>query len=116
MGSIYLVDTVQAPGLAVDLEVIIPIALAISAFFFWVLSVIRKAHTTESTTGSEGLIGQLASAQANFAKYSKVFVNGEIWNANLVEGNAEEIKKGDKLEVLGVENNLTLSVKRIKKE
>ena len=77
---------------------------------------IRKAHTSEPTTGAEGLIGQFASAEPNFAKYSKVFVNGEIWNANLKEGNAVEIKKGDKLEVLGVENNLTLSVKRIEKE
>lgn len=116
LGSIYLVDTVQAPGLAVDLEVIIPIMLAVSGFFFWVLSVVRKAHTSGATTGKQGLIGQIASAERNFGENSKVFVNGEIWNANLTEGDATKIKKGDKLEVLGVENNLTLTVKLIEKE
>jgi len=116
LGAVYLVDTVQAPGLAVDLEVVIPIAVVISGFFFWVLSVVRKAHTSKSTTGAQGLVGRVASAQDNFAEYSKVFINGEIWNANLAEGDAAEIKKGDKLEVLSVENNLTLTVKTIEKE
>jgi membrane-bound ClpP family serine protease len=73
-------------------------------------TLIFKAHREKVTSGMEGLVGMKGEAKSDMAqgKEGSVFLNWEYWNA-LAE---EEIKKGDKVEVVSAEG-LVCRVKKV---
>jgi membrane-bound serine protease (ClpP class) len=73
----------------------------ISLFFIGVLSLVVKAQRTKIKSGLEALIGERGKALTDIlpGKTGKVFVHGELWNAE----SEEEIKKDEKIEVIRVE-------------
>ncbi len=110
IGAMYLVDVSQAPGLGVDLTIILPIAILFGASLLLIVTRANKALRSKVTTGIEGLVGQEGVATEQISSHGRVFVNGELWNAESGEG---LIEKDSKIEVLGVREGMRLSVKKI---
>jgi membrane-bound serine protease (ClpP class) len=60
-------------------------------------------------TGKEGLVGEIGVAQSDLEPEGKVFVHGELWNAEATE----KIVKGTKVKILEVMNNLKIRVSKL---
>jgi len=108
LGSMMLIDT-PYPFLKVSLNVILPVALSIASIFFFLVGAIVRAHVKKTTTGKEGLIGSIGSAETDIKKTGKVLVHGELWNAV----SNEEIDAGQSIKVIGVDG-LLLKVEKLK--
>ena len=106
-GSIYLIDVTEAPGLAVNLELIIPMAILTGVFLLGIVYAVTKAMGRKFETGNEGLLGLIGTATNNISDRGKIFVNGEYWNAVSDEG---IIEKGAQVKVEEVLPGLVLKV------
>lgn len=93
-----------------SLSVIIPAVLVTSGFFIFAMTMAIRARLTKPTTGLEGLIGETGIAALSLSPEGKVSIHGEFWNA--VGDQNQNIDKGDRVQVIGVDN-LKLKVKRI---
>jgi len=109
IGSIMLINA-PIPELRPSLTFIIPVALGISLIFIFLIFIAVRAHIKKVSTGKEGLVGEIGSALTRLNPEGKVFVSGEIWNAE----STEDIPKGSKVEVIEVMNNLKIKVKQTK--
>lgn len=96
----------------VDTWLVVLIAILITAFFVFAISLIVKAHHIQATTGSEELKGKTAVVKKALAPAGSVFYDGEIWNAEISDGSADE---GDKVQIDRIDG-LKLYVTKIKKE
>lgn len=105
IGSIMLINT-PIPELRPSLIFIIPVALGLSLIFIFLIVIAFRAHISKVHTGKEGLVGEIGIAQSDLNPEGKVFVHGELWNAE----SSEEIPKGTKVKVLEVMKNLRLKV------
>ncbi|MEZ4755164.1 MAG: nodulation protein NfeD [Bdellovibrionota bacterium] len=110
LGSIYLVDVSEAPGLAVNLKLIVPIALILGLSMLGVVYFVIKAMGRKFETGNEGLVGETGKAGTNISNKGKVFINGEIWNAVSEQG---IIEKDALVKVEAVLPGLVLKVTQI---
>jgi membrane-bound serine protease (ClpP class) len=101
MGALMLFQTKEVTGVQVSWYVLLPIVVFVVAIILIVGTLIFKAHREKVTSGMEGLVGMKGEAKSDMAqgKEGSVFVNGEYWNA-IAE---EDIKKGDRVEVVSVE-------------
>lgn len=107
MGSLMLFET-SAPFLKVSYAVIFPTVAALSAIFLFVITFAIRAQTRKVFTGKEGLIGLTCEASEDIENRGKVFVHGELWDA---ESN-EPVNKGEKVEVVGIEG-MVLKVRKL---
>ena len=105
IGSIMLIDT-TIPELRPSLKIIIPVAAGLSLIFIFLIVIAIRSQMNRVHTGKEGLVGEIGMAQSDLKPAGKVFVHGELWNAEATE----EIKKGTKVKVLEVKTNLVLKV------
>lgn len=116
LGLVYLVDTTQAPGLAVAAEFIVPIALVVGGFLLFVAKnaydVLRGSKSkSNNNTGSEGMISKFGEAVTDISKDDgKVAIGGEYWNAVT---NGEPITSGKSIVVVKVLPSLLLEVKNL---
>lgn len=108
IGSIMLIKT-PIPELRPSLKFIIPVAIGISLIFIFLIVIAIRAHIKRVYTGKEGLEGEIGVAQTDISPEGKVFVHGEIWNAETTE----EIPKGTKVKVIEVLKNLRLRVTKV---
>ncbi len=93
---------------ALAMSVFIPTVVAISAFFATVAGLAFRAQVQKPQTGAEAMIGMIGEVMHDLRPEGKVFVNGELWNAEA----DEEILAGEKVQVLSM-HNLKLKVKKI---
>lgn len=98
----------HVPGGRVSLWLIVLSALALGGYFLIVLRVVLRARHLPYVTGAQALLGQDGVATSDLALHGTVRICGEDWSA-IAE--AEPIKEGEIVEVLGVEG-LTLHVHR----
>ena len=105
IGSIMLIST-PIPELRPSLNFIIPIALGISLIFIFLITLAIRAHIKKVHTGKEGLVGEIGKAQTDIDLEGKVFVHGELWQAE----SSEKIPKGAKVQVVEVMDNLRIRV------
>jgi len=84
LGSIMLFES-PAEGLHASWKVIIPSVLATAAFFVAALTLALRAQLRKPTTGQEGMIGMEGTASSRLDPKGKVFVNGELWDAESSE-------------------------------
>ena len=105
IGSVMLIDS-PIPELQPSLKIIIPLAVGLSLIFLFLLFLVVRAHSRKATTGKEGLVGEIGTAQTDLSPEGKVFVHGEIWNAEA----AEPIAKGSKVRVTQVLDSLKIRV------
>ncbi len=107
LGSIMLFH--RAPGyLHLSFTTLVPTLIFISLFFVGVLSLVVRAQKSRVRMGAEAFIGEQAQALTDIepGRVGKVFVHGEIWDAE----SKERIKKGDSVQIVSVKG-LRLKVK-----
>ncbi len=105
IGSIMLIDA-PIPELRPSLKFIIPVAVGLSLIFLFLIIIAIRAHAKKVFTGKEGLIGEIGVSQSDLTPKGKVFVHGELWNAEA----DENIPKGTDVKVVEVLKNLKIKV------
>jgi membrane-bound serine protease (ClpP class) len=105
IGSIMLIDA-PIPELRPSLKFIIPVAIGLSLIFLFLIFIAVRALANRVHTGKEGLIGEIGVAQSDLTPRGKVFVHGELWNAEA----DQEIAKGEEVKVVEVLKNLKIKV------
>lgn len=108
IGSIMLINT-PIPELRPSLNFIIPVAIGISLIFIFLIALAIRAHIKKVYTGKEGLVGEIGKAQTDIDPEGKVFVHGELWQAESLE----RIPKGAKVRVAEVMDNLRIKVTKV---
>jgi membrane-bound serine protease (ClpP class) len=105
LGSLFLF---RGPAeFKVPLSLVLPLAVVIGVWNVFVVGKIIQARIRKPQGGPEGLIGEIGKAYTKISKKGKVFIHGEIWNAQ----SNQKIKKGEDVEVVAV-NGLRLTVKK----
>ncbi|MBP8645009.1 MAG: nodulation protein NfeD [Syntrophobacteraceae bacterium] len=107
LGSLMLF---RVPGHTTQLAmaVFIPTILTVSAFFVTVAALAFRSQIQKPQTGAEALVGLVGVVEKSIDPNGKVFVSGELWNAEA----DEPIPAGERVEVVSVEN-LKLKVQKI---
>jgi membrane-bound serine protease (ClpP class) len=108
IGSIMLIDA-PIPELRPSLMFIIPVAIGLSLIFLFLIILAVRVHMRKALTGKEGLIGKIGVAQTDLNPEGKVFVHGEIWNAEA----QQDIPQGAKVKVSEVLENLKINVTKV---
>ena len=108
IGSIMLINA-PVPELQPSLKFVIPVAMSLGLIFAFLVFLVIRAHARKVHTGREGLIGEIGVAQTDLRPEGKVFVHGEIWNAEATG----EISKGTKVKVIEVLENLRIRVQKL---
>jgi membrane-bound serine protease (ClpP class) len=108
LGAIYLVDVEAAPGLVVNYQLIVPLALVLGLFMLGIVSVAVKALKRRVTTGAEGLVGEIGQVVETVSSRGKIALHGELWNAYTAHG---VIEPGAKVRIKGMKD-LTLEVEK----
>jgi membrane-bound serine protease (ClpP class) len=106
IGSVMLVDLPKSI-LAISWKSILAVAALSGIFFFGVVSYAIKAQLSKVKTGKEGIVGETGVARTDVSTQGKVFLHGELWNAQ----SEEPIGRGEKVVVTGVDG-LMLIVKK----
>jgi membrane-bound serine protease (ClpP class) len=96
MGSVMLFNS---PAVKVSISLILAVVFVSAAFFILVIRLAFLAHRRKPVTGKRGLMGEFGEALSSIDPAGKVAVHGEIWKAV----SAESIKKGEMVQVIGVE-------------
>lgn len=101
VGSLMLIRT----GPVVDYVkisriVIFTSVLLCTVFFLFIIGMGLKAQRRTPVSGVEGFIGEIGVALDDLAPFGKVWVHGEIWNAESLSG---VLKKGQKVSVARME-------------
>lgn len=112
VGSLMLINTdVSFEFVSISLSVIITVTVLTVFFFVFAIGKGLAAQRKKSTTGSEGLIGEIGVALSEIspALYGQVSLNGEIWNADSFE---DQVSVGSQVQVVAVDG-LKLHVKKI---
>ncbi|HEX4964843.1 MAG TPA: nodulation protein NfeD [Thermoanaerobaculia bacterium] len=105
LGSLMLFNTPE-PALRVSVRLIVLLAsLALLVVGFLTFSAL-KARRLPVRTGAEGLLQEVGIARSGLAPRGKVFVHGELWDAEA----AEPVLPGEEVEVVAV-NRLRLTVR-----
>lgn len=108
IGSVMLIDT-PIPELQPSLKLIIPVAISLSLIFLFLVFLVIRAHAKKIHTGKEGLVGEIGVAQTDLKPEGKVFVHGELWNAEAVG----EVPCGGKVKIIQVLEGLKIRVQKI---
>lgn len=80
IGALLLVDT-PIPEMRVHLATALAVSIPLGGITVLLMSIALKARRNKVTTGIEGLIGEVGTAQTALMPAGKVFVHGEIWDA-----------------------------------
>jgi membrane-bound serine protease (ClpP class) len=107
MGSLLLFESPD-PALQLSFKVMIPAVAIVSLFFMGVVALVVKAHMRKSSTGMEGMLGEIGEAMTDIHGTGKVFLMGEYWNAS----SDQPVAKGKKVRVIRVDG-LKMKVEEI---
>ena len=88
LGSLMLIDVDSSlEFVEISWEVIVAVAGLTTLFFLFAIGLGIKAQKRKPTTGTTGLIDEIGRAATELNPEGKVYVHGEIWNAESLEGN-----------------------------
>jgi membrane-bound serine protease (ClpP class) len=108
IGSMMLINS-PVPELRPSLKLVISLALSLSLVFLFLVFLVVRAHARKVHTGKEGLVGEIGVAQTDLNPEGKVFVHGELWNAEA----ADLIPRGSKVKVIRVLDSLKIRVEKV---
>ncbi|MEL7562037.1 NfeD family protein [Dehalogenimonas sp. 4OHTPN] len=97
LGLVLIFDFAVPPWVTVTLLILI-LGLSVTAVIL-IWRRVAEAQKQKVATGHEELIGQKARVHAALQPAGKVFIQGEIWSAELASGQAEI---GEEVTVTGV--------------
>jgi len=97
LGSIMLIRS-PAPFMRISLPAILITTAATAAFFTFLVTMALRAQRQKTTTGAEGLIGQIGTVRTPLKPEGSILVGGELWSAQCEEG----AEPGDKVRVRGL--------------
>ncbi|MCX6572689.1 MAG: nodulation protein NfeD [Candidatus Aminicenantes bacterium] len=108
IGSLMLI---KAPitELRPSLSYVLPVVLAVSLIVLFLLSLVFKAHRRRPMTGREGMIGETGTARTDLSPNGRVFVHGELWQAE-ADG---PVRAGEKVKVIEVLEGLKIRVGKV---
>jgi membrane-bound serine protease (ClpP class) len=109
LGSLMLIDA-PAPYMRISLWAVLGTAAGTAVFFLFVVGAGVKALRKRTTTGMEGLIGEVGVVRTRLAPRGQVFLCGELWNAES-EG---EVEAGESVRVTRMDG-LTLRVVQVQR-
>ena len=104
LGSLMLIKSSE-PFMRISLAAILATTGVTAAFFIFIVTMALRTQRQKTTTGVEGLIGQVGTARTPLRPEGRIFVGGELWSARCEEG----AETGDKVRVQAVKG-LTLIV------
>lgn len=107
IGSIMLIGSPSAPGIAIPIGLIAGISIGIGLFIIFAVGKMVAIHRKPPTTGFEGMIGEIGKALTDISANGVVEVNGERWNA-LTEENL--IKKDTDIVVIKIIRRNTIKL------
>jgi membrane-bound serine protease (ClpP class) len=105
IGALMLIKA-PIPEMKPSLIYVLPFVIAISGIILFLLTLVFKAHARRPSTGREGMLGETGTARTDLSPAGKVFVHGELWEA---EAEAP-IKAGEKVKVIAVLDGLKIRV------
>ncbi len=106
IGSVIMIDT-DAPGYGIALPLILSFAVASALAMFGTLSFALKARSRPVVSGSEELIGAIATVVEGKGSGGSVRVHGEVWAAR----SEQPLQAGEQVEIMSIDG-LTLVVRR----
>lgn len=108
LGSMMLVNS-PIPEMRPAMSLIIMLAVLFAAIFMFLTYKVFKAMKLKTTTGAEGMSGEIGEARTEITPSAgKVFVHGEWWNAVA----DETIPAGSKVVVESI-HNFVMKVKKV---
>jgi membrane-bound serine protease (ClpP class) len=107
IGSMMLIDS-PVPELRPSLRIIIPMAVGISLVCIFLVTLVVRAQARRAVTGREGMIGEVGTARTDLSPSGKVFVHGELWEAE----SDQPVRTGERVRVVEVEKSLKIKVKK----
>jgi membrane-bound serine protease (ClpP class) len=108
IGSLMLIKAPIAE-LRPSLLFVVPVVLAVSLIVLFLLTLVFRAHARRAMTGREGMVGEIGTARTDLSPAGKVFVHGELWEAEAVE----PVRTGEKVKVIAVFNGLRIRVGKV---
>ena len=108
IGSLMLVKS-PIPELRPGLRFVLPVALGVSLIVVFLLTLVLKAHSRRSFSGREGMIGETGTARTDLSPSGKVFVHGEIWEAEA----GGPVRAGEKVKVVAFLEGLKIKVDKL---
>ncbi len=90
----------NSPLYRVSIVSVVTVAAVTGLFFAFAVTKVLQAQKRPAVTGREGLVGQVALVRSPLMPRGKVFLKGELWDANAVDA---FIDAGQEVEVVGVE-------------
>jgi membrane-bound serine protease (ClpP class) len=109
IGSLMLIDSTE-PYMQISKAVIAASVLTCSSFFLFATWMVFRNQQRPVVSGLEGMIGEIGQAVTSIKGTGKIFVHGEYWQAE----SDEPVKKGNKVEVIGIGDHMHLLVKPYK--
>lgn len=109
IGSLMLVKS-PLPELRPSLGVILPVAVGVALVLAFLVTLVVKAQARRPATGAEGLVGETGVARTDLLPGGKVFVHGELWDAE-ADG---PVRRGEKIEVVRLLDGLRLRVTKVR--
>jgi len=107
IGSLMLVKAPIAE-LRPSLSFVLPVVLAFAAIVLFLLTLVFKAHARRALTGREGLVGETGTARTDLSPAGKVFVHGELWEAEA----ETPVRAGERVKVIEVLEGLKIRVRK----
>jgi membrane-bound serine protease (ClpP class) len=109
LGTLWLIDTTQAPGMQIAFELILPLALILSGMMAWAIALLVRVRRNPVSTGREAMVGAKGEVLEPVSETGKVYVNGEIWNARCSTG---LLPKGQTVKVTRMLSGMLLEVEK----
>jgi membrane-bound serine protease (ClpP class) len=106
LGSFLLFDT-QDSTIGVDPSIIFTAVATMASFVLAISYLVYRSQKAKPTLGFDGMLGEIGDVREKLNPAGKVFVRGELWNAE-ADG---EIDMGEKVEIVGYQG-LNLKVRR----
>jgi membrane-bound serine protease (ClpP class) len=110
VGSYLLIDTTVPGYEAVSRPVIWSAAGCVTAAAGFIGYSVLRIRKKRPETGKQAMIGEIGEVREPLAPRGLVFVNGELWAAQLETGNSDPVPVGGKVEVVAVDG-LLMTVK-----
>lgn len=102
LGGLLLVDA-PVPEMRVHLLTALTVSVPLGAITVFLMSIAMKARQNKIATGTQGMIGEIGTAQTALSPNGKVFVHGELWDAvasvNIAAGQPVVVRSIDGLQL-----------------